>query len=340
MRPEKILITGATGMAGSYIAHRAVDAGYAVRALVRPSADRRLLHGKDIEYAEGDLCRPDSLPPAVEGVDAVVHAAAHVGDWGPADLYRDVNVVALEHLLTAAESAGVRRWIQISSLGVYPAGHHHGTDETAPADVTGLDGYTRTKAEAELLLQRHVREYDLPAVVLRPGFIYGRGERHVLPQLIERIKSRKMKMIGDGNRLLNNTYAGNLADAVLLALQKDEAVGETFNIRDERLVTRNEYVKAVCDHLGEPMPGRVPLWLAETLVRPIEAWARWTGRQQAPILTRARIKFLAYNLDYSIDKAKRILGYQARVDFTQGMREALESLDVPGKPVAAGAIHE
>jgi len=325
MSREKVLVTGATGMAGSFIARRLLEQGYQVRAMVRRGADRTLLEGLEIEYVEGELSRPESFPAAVDGVDVVVHAAAHIGDWGPAEKYRAINVVALEQLLLAAEQTGqLKRWIQISSLGVYPARDHYGTDETTPADLAGLDGYTRTKAEAELVIQRHIRQHQLPAVVLRPGFIYGRGERHVVPQVIKRLENGTMKIIGEGRKKLNNTYAGNLADAVVLALENDNAVGETFNIRDERLVTRLEYIGAICDYVGKPMPRHVPLWVAKLAVGPIETLAKLSGKAEAPILTRARIKFMALNLDYSIDKAKRVLGYEGRVDFQEGIRETLD----------------
>jgi nucleoside-diphosphate-sugar epimerase len=209
-------------------------------------------------------------------------------------------------------------------LGVYPARHHHGTDETTPADLTGLDGYTRTKAEAEVLLKQHISQRRLPAVILRPGFIYGPGERHVIPRLIRRFESGIVKFIGDGQAVLNNTHVGNLVDAVFQALEHDHALGQTYNIRDERLVTREEYLMTVANYLGKPRPARVPLWLAKTAVPFIEGWAKFRGATEPPLLTRAAIKFLALNLDFSIDKAKRDLGYRPQVDFQEGMNEALD----------------
>ena len=111
-----------------------------------------------VQFVEGDLAEPESLPAALADAEIVVHAAAHVGDWGPAEKYRAINVVALEHLLHAAAQSGqLRRWIQISSLGVYPARHHYGTDESVPPNPTGLDGYTQTKAEAEVLFNHHIK---------------------------------------------------------------------------------------------------------------------------------------------------------------------------------------
>ena len=322
-----ILVTGATGMVGSAFARRAADAGYQVRAMVRRGSNRGTLDGVRVEFVEGDLAEPESLPAALADAEVVVHTAAHVGDWGPAELYRAINVIGLEHMIhAAARSPRLARWVQISSLGVYPARHHYGTDETVPADAVGLDGYTRTKAEAEALLNHHIRQHNFPAVIVRPGIIYGPGDRHALPRFIEKIQTGKMKFIGRGDRLINNTFVGNLVDAMLLAVEKPGVEGETFNIRDERLVTREEFVNSIADYLGKPHPRHVPEFIPRLLVGPIEGIAKLRGRKDPPFLTRAQIKFMTLNLDYSIAKANRVLGYSPQIDFRDGIRIALDDL--------------
>jgi len=320
-----VLITGATGLVGRHFARRVADAGFNVLAMVRRNSDRGALDGVPVRFVEADLADPESLPAALTEADVVVHAAAHVGDWGPAEKYRAINVIALEHMLNAAERHGrLQRWIQISSLGVYPARHHYGTDETVPPNPAGLDGYTQTKAEAESVIHRHERDYGLPAVILRPGFIYGPGDRHALTRIIDKIQNGKMKLLGRGDRLLNNTAVDNLCDAILLAIETPNIDGETFNIRDARLVTREEFINTVADYLRKPHPRHVPEWLGRLIVGPIETAARLRGRETPPLLTRAQIKFLTLNLDFSIAKAKRVLGYQPRVDFRDGIVAALD----------------
>jgi nucleoside-diphosphate-sugar epimerase len=226
-------------------------------------------------------------------------------------------------MLTAARNQ-VRRWVQVSSLGVYSARDHFGTDESTPPDIEGLDGYTRTKAEAEVLLNRHIQQHALPVVTLRPGFIYGPGDRHVLPRIIKKFESGTMRMIGDGQKQLNNTSVDNLVDAIVLGLQHPDAVGETFNIRDRRLVTRQEYISTIAEYLDLPYPKTVPAPIARMLVVFVEGWAKLRGATEAPFLTRASIKFMDQNLDYSIDKATRVLGYTPRDDFQSVMHRALE----------------
>ena len=141
---------------------------------------------------------------------------------------------------------------------------------------------------------------------------------------MERLRAGKMKILGDGQKVLNNTYVGHLVDAVMLALEAEGAVGETFNIRDQRLVTREEFIGTIADYLNLPRPGNVPLAIARPLTSVVEGLAKLLKKPQAPMLTKARLKFMTLNLDFSIDKAKRVLGYQPAVDFREGMREALD----------------
>jgi len=325
MTPETILVTGATGMIGAPIVRRAASQGHEVLAVVRASSDRTVIEGANVQFIESDLTRPnDELRAAVERSNVVVHTAAQVGDWGPVDDYRAINLDAVKSLLEAAKgSPHLRRFVHLSALGVYEAKHHYGTDETTPPDRLGFDGYTNTKAQAEDLVQAFHHDHSMPTVIVRPGFTYGAGDRRILPRLIEAFENGTARMIGDGQRVLNNTNIDNLIDGIFLTLEKDEAIGEIFNIRDERLVTREEFLNAVADYLNKPPPGRVPEWFARAVRPAMEGWARWRRWQHPPLLTGATMKFLTLNLDFSIDKAKRLLGYQPRVDFKDGIQDAL-----------------
>ncbi|QDU42705.1 3 beta-hydroxysteroid dehydrogenase/Delta 5--_4-isomerase [Symmachiella dynata] len=321
-----MLVTGATGFVGSHVVQRAIEAGYSPRALVRESSNRALLDEWGVEQVVGDFFDHDALKKAVDGVSAIVHCAAKVGDWGPIDDYRAVNVRGLEHLLVEAEAAGsLERFIQVSSLGVYEGRDHHGTDESEPATLTGMDGYTLTKAEAERLVLEHVRDNSLPATVVRPGFIYGPRDQTVLPRLLERLKIGQVKFFGSGDQLLNNTYVGNLVDAIFLCLEKPETIGEVFNITDGQLVSKKHYISSVAELAGYPVPtGSVPLGVARFLTKASERVYRLLGKKEAPLLSNARFKFLGLNLDFSIEKARRQLGYDPQVTFDEGVRRMME----------------
>lgn len=330
---DLILVTGATGLVGSHLVETLRRRGLRVRALVRDPAAATVVAAGGADLAVGDLSRPESLVAAVNGVTIIVHCAAKVGDWGPIEDYRQINVRGLEQLLLAAEQQGtLRRFVHISSLGVYPARDHHGTDETAPPSSGGIDGYTLTKVESEQLVLQHVRDHRLPAVVLRPGFIYGPRDRSVLPRLLGRLRDGKFAYLGSPDLLLNNTYVGNLVEAILLALDSDRAIGQVYNITDGRLVSKREFVETICRLSGLPAPKKVvPLAIARPLARVLETVWKWLGKREAPLLSQARIKFLGLNLDYSIEKARRELGYAPSTDFQQAIAETLRTESRPVK---------
>lgn len=322
---DVLLITGATGLVGSHVAEQARKRGYRTRALVRDPAKCGELTQWGVELVTGDMLNRESLFQAARGASVVVHCAAKVGDWGATDDYRAVNVHGLRDLLDAVQASGtLKRFVHISSLGVYAAKDHHGTDEFTPVNTEGIDGYTLSKVEAENLVRDRIRDSQLPAVILRPGFIYGPRDRTILPRLLARIKSGGFKFLGDGRQLLNNTYVGNLVVAVFLAIENDNVVGELFNITDGRLVSRREFIGTICEAAGIPTPTKsVPLPVARVLANLLEGLYRLLGKTEAPLLSSARIKFLGLHLDYSIDKARRQLGYDPPTDFTDAMRETI-----------------
>ncbi len=320
------LITGATGFVGSHVADRAKARGYAVRALARPTADLTHLKSLDAEIIPGDVTDPAAVAKAVEGVDVIVHAAAKVGDWGPADEYRAVNVEGLRNLLEAVRGKPLKRFVHVSSLGVYAARHHHGTDEGEPLPDHHIDGYTQSKVESEKLALEYVRKHNLPITVLRPGFVYGPRDRSVLPRLAERLKERSIIYIAGGRYALNTTYVGNIADACFLAAENDAAVGEVFNITDGEFVSKRQFFEAVADGLGLPRPKlSIPLWLAWRLAAWRERVFRRRNKPHPPRITQATLKFAGLNLDFSIAKARTVLGYEPKVHFAEGMALALES---------------
>ena len=323
---DRVLVTGATGLVGSHVAERVIGMGIPTRVVVRNPDAASWLSELGVEVVAGDMTDSQSLGKAAEGVTVVVHCAAKVGDWGPVDSYRDVNVRGLETLIEACCGTGMlKRFVHISSLGVYEARDHHGTDESEPPSRVGIDGYTLTKVESEDLALSHCDPVKFPLVVLRPGFVYGRRDRTVLPRLVERLRSGGFKYLGSGEQLLNNVYVDNLVDAVLLAIGRDDVIGEVFNITDDRLVTKREFIGTIAKGAGLEEPTKsVPLGVAKFLAKLMEATWKFAGKNEAPLLSGARIKFLGLNLDFDIGKARRELGYEPLVDFSEGMARTME----------------
>jgi nucleoside-diphosphate-sugar epimerase len=321
------LITGATGFLGSHLAEAAAQRGWTVRTLARGGSDTSFLSRLPVAVVRGDLGDVAALREALQGVDVVFHCAAKVGDWGPAEDYRAVNVEGTRALLDACRSVSLSRFVYFSSLGVYAARHHHGTDETEPLPARHIDGYTQTKVEAEQLVLRYYQENKIPVVVLRPGFIYGPRDRTVLPKLLDNLRGGLVRYLGSGNKAMNTIFVGNLVDAAFLAAEKPDVVGQVFNLTDGEYVSKRRFIETLADGVGVPRPMRsVPLWVARLAAWWMEGRARKRGDPQPPRLTQARLKFLGLNLDFSIAKAQRVLGYQPRVAFAEGMRQTVDWL--------------
>ena len=194
----------------------------------------------------------------MDGVDVIVHCAAKVGDWGPVDDYRKVNVEGLRALCDATLGKPLHRFVLVSTLGVYEARHHHSTDETEPLPEQHIDGYTQSKVEAERLALQYHRKQSVPVTILRPGFVYGPRDRNVLPRIADRLKEKSVIYIARGKHALNTTFVGNFADAVLLAIDSPNAVGEIFNITDGEFVSKRRFFEAIADGLGLPRPRSFP----------------------------------------------------------------------------------
>ena len=317
-------LTGGTGFVGSHIAERLRSSGHAVRCLARPNSDTAFLRSLGCEIVAGDLTDKETLAKAVDGADYVVHSAAKVGDWGPVEEYRQVNVEGLRHLLDACKGKPLKWFVHVSSLGVYEARHHYGTDEREPLPESHIDGYTQSKVETEKLALTYFHQHGVPVTVVRPGFIYGPRDRSVLPRLIERLKKGSIIYIARGKYALNTTYVGNLVDAILLAADHPAAPGEVFNVTDGEFVSKRRFFESIADGMGIPRPKRnIPLFLARFLARWRERVFRRKNKPHPPLITQVALKFAGLNLDFSIAKARTQLGYTPATTFNDGMAKTV-----------------
>ncbi len=336
----RYLITGATGFVGGHIAGD---------ACVQKGTDRSATPSCGLASNAGELEKLGAIlyrgelsdlalvRQAVTEADVVVHCAAKVGDWGPVEEYRQVNVEALRVLLDACKGQALSRFILMSSLGVYATRHHHGTDETEPLPQAHGDGYSQSKVEAEQLAMHYYKEWGVPVVVLRPGFVYGPRDKTVMPRIIDALRHNRLRYPGGGNAAMNLIFVNNLVDAVFLAVDNEKAVGEAYNLTDGEFVSKRQFIGAVADAMGLPHPTRrPPLWLAWMVTWCAERLAKLRGAKKAPLFNFPRLKFIGYNLDFSIQKAMDDLGYRPRVNFEEAIGETMDwykKNNIPTVPV-------
>ena len=319
------LITGATGFVGGHIADACVQRGRQVNAIARATSDTGHLQKLGVTIFRGDLGDSQMVRQALQDVDVVIHCAARVGDWGPVEDYRQANVEQLRVLLDACKGQALSRFVLMSSLGVYAARHHYRTDETEPLPKRHRDGYSQSKVEAEQLALQYYRDFGVPVVVLRPGFVYGPRDRAVMPRIIDNLRKGSVRYPGArGKRALNTIFIRNLTDAVFLAIERDEAVGQAYNLTDGEFVSKRRFLEAVADAMGLQHPSLTPpYWLAWLVTWCSEKLAKLRGAKEAPNFNFTRFKFMALNLDFSIEKAKMDLGYLPRVTFDDAIYETM-----------------
>jgi len=324
-KQRKAFITGATGMIGSHLARRLLDEGWSVRALVRPTSDLALLKSWGVELVEGNIGDPaGTFTPHLEDVDVIYHCAAMVSDWAPLDDMVRINVDGTRHLAEAAIACGcIKRFVFLSSMVVFGMAPQRDVDETATLIRTG-DNYNLTKIRAEEIVMQFARERGLPAVIVRPPYVYGPRDRQFLTRFLTGLKTGRFVFVGSGLQPISLCYVDNLAEALYLVAEKPNISGEVFLITDGEATTRMRIAQIVCEETGHTMPTKhVPLWLVK-LLRPLSEGISFLKRSgEPPRINKFLIKFMSTPLTYRIAKACRMLGYEPKVSTEEGLRQTL-----------------
>ncbi len=318
------LVTGGTGLLGSHIVEQLRRRDRPVRALVRPGSDTAWLREQGAELTEGDVADAASLRRACEGVQCVYHSAARVGDWGPWAEFQAITIDGTRNLIEAAAEAKVERFIHISSISAY--GHVNGIglelDETAPLGqcLSRWSYYSRAKVEAEALVWEAHRQGRIRATVIRPSWLYGPRDRATIARMVTNIRAGKAKLIGGGDNRLNLVYAGNAAEAAILAADSEHAVGEAYNCSNDGEITLRGYFDAVADAIGEPPVSKtVPYWLAYRAAFLFECIGHLTGRKRPPLVTRYSAWLMGRRSYFKTDKARNHLGWESTVSYEEGI---------------------
>jgi nucleoside-diphosphate-sugar epimerase len=315
----RIALTGATGYTGGRLLARLRGETHQVAALARRVPETG---PPGVRWVEGDLTDADALRRLVEGADAVIHVAAVYRTAGhPDSYYHDVNVGGTERLLEAAARAGVRRFVHTSTVGVHGDVKDPPADETAP--IAPGDVYQQTKAEAEALALAFHRRRALPVVVVRPAAIYGPGETR-LRKLFRAIARGRYAIVGSGRAFYHPVYIDDLVEGYRLALSRPEAAGEAFILGGPRYLSQNELAALIARHTGgSVLPFHVPAAPVQFAGALVEAICVPFGIE--PPLHRRRVDFWTKSRAFSIEKARRVLGYEPKVDVDEGVARTAAS---------------
>jgi nucleoside-diphosphate-sugar epimerase len=323
----RLLVTGAGGFLGRYVVAEALRRRHDVLAMVRPATDPAKLPWHDdpgVKLVRADLRGKTGWADEIKDVDAVIHLAAAVGG----DLYTQLmgTVVATENLLDAMCATGVKRLIAISSFSVYgyiDKWSHTVLKETTPIErrLEERDDYCRTKVMQENLVREYAEREGLQLTVLRPGVIY--GSDHLWTACLGAQAGERWWIRIGGSAKLPMTYVENCADAIVLATEKEESIGQTFNIVDNRCPSHRKYIRLLRKRLS-PAPRVIPVpW---TLMRLIcrTAWIAndlfFDGNGKLPsILVPARMHARCKPLRYSNARLRKVLGWAPRYSLTEAL---------------------
>jgi nucleoside-diphosphate-sugar epimerase len=311
-----ILVTGGTGFIGRHLVSRLAEVPHRVRVISRNKAAVGLWRNPNVEVMVGDITRRESLRGLFAEAEVVYHLAGKLGQAGVSEqVYRELHCQGTKNVLEAVlEEGGVGRFIHCSSAGVQGPIAHPPADERRPYAPSNI--YEETKAEAEKLVLEYHRRHGLPAVILRPEFVYGPGDTHVLG-LFKAIQQGLFVIFGAGRSLLHPTYIDDAVQALLDCLGIDDQWGEVFIIAGEKPVTVQELAYTIADALGVRKPYRVPYWVGYAGAVVLEALGKCLRFD--PPLNRARLKFFTENRAFDTTKAQRRLGYKPRFSLEQGV---------------------
>ncbi|MFN8644893.1 MAG: NAD-dependent epimerase/dehydratase family protein [Candidatus Binatia bacterium] len=323
-----VLVTGAAGFLGGAIVARLRADGLRVRAFVRPGravdADERV---------EGDLRDRAALERAVVGVDFVVHAGARVATTGPWDEFEATNVGATKTLIEAATAAGVTRIVHVSSLSVYavPADDVVITEDSPYDEGAGERGaYARSKLLADQVAMA-AGAAGAPVTVIRPGLLFGPGQRPSLARRAVGVGPLKVLMAKRSYRL-PLAYVDNVADAIALALRCGAARGRAYTVVDFN-APQAAYARLYRQiQGGNWIPIYLPLWLVRRGASAAETLLRLVGRR-SPI-TRHQVERTVRSAAFSTRRAREELDWRPRVALDEALRRSFAS---PAAPTRASA---
>jgi UDP-glucose 4-epimerase len=320
----KLAVTGAAGFLGGSLVKRWRAQGHDVLPLVRAVDERAPRGSVPLESAL-------AAPEALRGVDVLVHAAAIRHRHGvDARAYRASNVDLVERLVRA--SAGrVRRFVHVSSVGIYGFSRDLPVRETHPPAPRTL--YGATKIEAEKLVRALGEEHDLEVVIVRPTIVYGPGDTNgMLDKMARMIRAGTYRIVGSGDNVLHHTYVDDIGQGIDCAATSPEAAGEDFILAGPETITLKALSELVAETLGKRLPRvHVPLALARAVAAVVDV-AQYRGIAFAkpadeggrePPINSEKLDVMTLPISFDASKAKARIGFRPRVGYREGVPLAL-----------------
>jgi 3beta-hydroxy-delta5-steroid dehydrogenase/steroid delta-isomerase len=330
---KRCLVTGGAGFLGRNLVAALREKGCPVTVL-DTAAQAEPLQG--VRWLRGDVRSYADVLAASEGVDTVFHTAAVIealthARRSVARTIEAINVGGTQNVIRAARQSGVRRLVHTGSIVASFCMNAAGGDESAPYSRS-RDLYTSTKIAGERAVLDANGADGLLTCVIRPGGIYGPGERLTYGRLVRALKMGvPLVVFGDGRARLDYVYIDNLIDAQLRAAERlvegSPVCGEAYFVSDESPINAGQFSIELVKNMGlQPPQIRVPDAVARAMGAAMERVYQALGVGK-PLFTVANVKLCDIDHYFSIEKAKRHLGYRPLVDTEEGLRRtAVEAL--------------
>lgn len=335
----KALVTGANGFLGSHLVRQLVEKGYEVTAMTRRREDA--IKSAGVTPVLGDIRDFDVVRKACEDQDVVFHTAAISGIWGSWKLFHGTNTIGTRNVVEGCIEMRVPRLVYTSSPSVTFDGEHQlNVNETAPYPRQWLCHYPHSKALAEkFVLEANAdhKDEEFMTCALRPHLIWGPGDRHLIPRLIERARKKQLRRVGDGSNQVDTIYIDNAAMAHIQAAEAmvpgSPVCGSAYFISQDDPVNCWDWINEILALAGLPsVKQSISYYWAYRLGFALETAAELVNSEKEPRMTRFLAAQLARSHYFDISRAKRDFGYFPRVSHEQGMKRLAESL---GKAVGS-----
>ena len=319
---SSVFVTGGSGFIGGRLIERLRADGHTVRALARSDEAADKVRGLGAEPVPGDLSAPDAMRDGAEGCEFTFHAAATLGDWGRREDFIRGNVDGTRNVLASSAAAGVRRFVHVGTEAALLAGKPLvNVDETAPLRPDSPALYSSTKAMAEQLVLDANRGGEFETVVVRPRFVWGRGDTTLLPTMIEMVRAGRFAWVGGGAHLTSITHVENTVEGLVLGAMQGHP-GNVYFVTDGDPVMFREFVSELLETQNvEPPTRTIPTWVAGAVATGGETTYRALGLKGHPPLTRFAYWVTSQECTIRIDKIRQQLHYQPVKTREQGLAE-------------------
>jgi nucleoside-diphosphate-sugar epimerase len=314
-------VTGGSGFIGGRLIERLRSDGHSVRALARSEAAAERIRSHGGEPVPGELSDRAALAAGAAGCEVAFHAAARLGDWGTREEFQRGNVEGTGNVLAACAQAGVRRLVHVGTEAALMAGEPLvEVDETAPLRPDSPVHYSATKAQAEQVVRAANRD-GFETVVVRPRFVWGKGDTTLLPAMVDMVRAGRFAWIGGGNHLTATTHVDNTVEGLVLGAERGTP-GQAYFVTDGDPVSFREFVSDLLRTQGvEPPTRSIPRPVAAAVAGVGEAAWRLAPLRGQPPLTRFAYWVSSQECTIRIDKARRDLDYTPVKDRTEGLAE-------------------